>query len=200
MPNPGSAAGTLGDPTLAMGGPGVFGGGSFAISTEGNIARQIKSVAAMVTPSTTAADIVVAVVSIPAGSLDADGRGLSILAQGMNAATANVKTAKLWFNPTTAVINAAIVGGTLLATTGALASNGTAWQLTGKVFKRGGSNTNTQTTSSGGAIVGIAHVGISNAVDTTAVEGAPILVAVTINNATAANDSGLTLLQIDGIN
>lgn len=200
MSNPGTVGGTLADTTLLFGAPDTFGGGSAPLFEEGNIYRAVPGVAGGITPGATAADNVVAVYSLPAGSLDVAGRGLTITAAGKFAANGNTKQVKLWFNATTAVVGSTITGGTLMADTGAVTTNAGGWEVSGNVFKRGAAGSNTQTVTSNGAVAGATHVGVSAPVDTTAVENAAILIAVTCNCTTTATDALLAFIEINAMN
>lgn len=179
-----------------------FGGSSSAQMSGigGNINVQVPGVTGGVNPGGTAVDSVLAVFSLPANFFDKAGRSLTIEAFGNFAANANTKTVKLWFNATTAVVGAAITGGTLLATTGAVATNNGGYSVSGNVTKRGAANSNTQVTTSNGAMAGAAAAGVSLAAEAVAVENAPILIAVTGNAATAVGDIIHALLQITAYN
>lgn len=177
----------------------LFLGGSSSAQLSGpfgNINVQIPGVAGGVNPGATGADNVLAVYSLPANFFDVAKRALSISAFGNFGANANTKTVKLWFNPSAAVVGSTITGGTLLATTGAVATNNGGWYVSGNVTKRGAAGSNTQTTTSNGAMAGAVGTGVSLAVDTTAVENAPILIAVTGNAATAVGDIIFSMLEV----
>lgn len=177
----------------------LFLGGSSSAQLSGpfgNINVQVPGVAGGVSPGATGADNVIAVFSLPANFFDKAGRALSVTAFGNFAANANTKTVKLFFNPSAAVVGATITGGTLLATTGAVATNNGAWVVGGNVTKRGAANSNTQTATSNGAMAGAVATGVSLAVDTVAVENAPILIAVTGNAATTATDIIFSMLEV----
>lgn len=78
-----------------------------------------------VTPASTAAGTtpqVLQTYSLPAGALSTAGQAVRITAWGTYAANANVKTVSLTF------------GATTVATTGAVASNGTTWYCQADVF------------------------------------------------------------------
>jgi hypothetical protein len=179
-----------------------FGSGSALCAAEGNINRQCPGVAGGVAPGATGADNVVAVFSIPANSFDAALRMLTMQAWVQFAANGNTKRAKLWFNPSTAVIGSTIgASGTLMADTGAVTQNGGTALLSGSVIKRGAANSNTQTVLPEGVSLSGSHAGLSTpAADTTAVENAAILVALTINNTTATTDALGIALQVNGMN
>ncbi len=176
-----------------------FGGGTASFPEEGNISRQIS--AAGIQPGATGADNVLAVFTLPASSLDQAGRGLTISAIGSFGATANTKTVKLIWNPSTAVVGSTVgAGGTVIATTGAVTTNGGGWQLSGNVFKYGAAGSNTQLVTSNGAIAGAAHLGTTSPALATATESGAILIAVTGNAATAVSDIALNWLEINAMN
>lgn len=203
MPNPGTVGGTLFDTTLLAGAPDTFGGGGMGVPLyeEGNINRQIPGVAGAITPAATGSDVVVGVYQLPANCFDVAGRGITVTAAGVFAANGNTKRIKMWFNPATAVIGSAVGGGgTLMADTGAVTTNGGGWELGGNAFKRGAAGSNTQTITSNGSMAGAVHGGTIAPLDATATEGAPILVAVTINNTTTATDAGMSFLEVNAMN
>jgi hypothetical protein len=178
-----------------------FGSGTAVAAAEGNINRQCPGVAGGVAPGATGQDNVVLVYSIPASSFDQALRAISLQAWVQFAVNANTKRAKLWFNPTTAVVGSAITGGTLIADTGAVVQSGGSALLSGFVFKRGAPNANTQTVLPEGVALAGTHAGLSaSAVDTVAVENAAILVALTINNTTAIGDCIGVALQVNAMN
>lgn len=161
----------------------------------GLLSRQISS--AGVNPGATAADNVLAVYSLPAKAFDLAKRGLYISAWGSFAATANNKTVKLLWNPSTAVVGSTVgSGGTLLATTGVVATNNGAWFVGGNVTKYGAAGSNTQLCTSDGAIAGTVHAGMSLPALATATETGAILIAVTGNAATAATDIVFNQLDV----
>ena len=98
-------------------------------------------------PALTAADIVVAKATIPAGAFDAAGRELMIEAFGSFAANANTKTIKMIVAPTTSTVGIAVVGGTTIATSGALTTNNLGWRMKSSITKVGAAGANTQIAS-----------------------------------------------------
>jgi len=176
-----------------------FGSGTALMGEEGNINRQIS--AAGVQPGATGADNVIAVYSLPANSFDVNGRGLTITAMGSFGATGNNKRIKLFFNPATAVVGSTVgAGGTLLADTGTVTTNGGGWMVSGNVFKYGATGSNTQLATSNGAISGAVHNGVSAPAAATAVESGAILIAVTGNATTAASDILFQWLEVNAMN
>lgn len=175
-----------------------FGGGTGTMLSEGNINRQLS--VAGVQPGTTANDNVLAFFSLPAGSLDALGRGLTITAQGSFAATNNAKRLKLIFNATTAVVGSAVTGGTTIADTGSLTttSNAGGWSIQANVFKTGALGSNTQLglhqLTQPAAVLPTAPAAIA------AVESGAILIAVTGAAATATTDITFNFLEINAMN
>lgn len=163
----------------------------------GSLFRTVPGVAGGVAPATTGADVVVAVYSVPANFFGMAGSGLQANASGSFAVNGDTKTAKLWFNPSAAVVGSAVTGGTLVGSTGAVATSGGSWEVQGNVFKRGVAGSNTQTVIGEGGTAGAVATGQSPNVDTTAVENAPILIAVTINCATTASDCTLNWFEVD---
>lgn len=171
------------------------GGTTQTLNTDGNL--NVQTSAAGISPGATGADNVLAVYSIPAGAFSAAGKMVTITANGSFAGNGDTKTVKIIFNPATAVVGSTVgTGGTTIASTGAVATNGGGWQLSAAVTKYGaaGSNTqlgvNLQNQSGAAADVLLAPAAI------TAVESGAILIAVTANAATTATDVLLSMLQI----
>jgi hypothetical protein len=170
------------------------------IPASGNIVAQVNGTA--VQPATTAADVVVAVATVPANVFDQLGRGLNIFAAGTTASNVNSKTAKIIVNPTTATIGQAVSGGTTIASTGVVNTTGAAggWQLEANIYKYGAARSNTQITVHASAQSGnvVGSLTAPNAL--TLNESAAITIAVTINAATAASDMSLSLLELFAMN
>lgn len=179
----------------------TLGGSSSAfIAEEGNIFRQVSN-AAGVQPASTAADVVVAVYSLPANFFDGIGnRGICITAQGTVVNNANTKRAKIIFNPSAAVVGSAVTGGTTVADTGSVTTVGGGWSLMANVFKTGAANSNTQTAIHQAAQTGGTLQSLLAPSNVTATENAAILIAVTINCATAATDMVLNFAEVNAMN
>jgi hypothetical protein len=175
-----------------------FGAGTATVLAEGNINRQIS--AAGVQPGAIGADNVLAVFSIPANSFDISGRGIGITAQGSFGATANNKRIKLVFNATTAVVGGTVTGGTTVADTAAVATNGGGWSVQANVFKYGATGSNTQIGLHQQAQVGNATAALLAPSLITATESGAILVAVTGNATTAASDIVFNFLEVNAMN
>ncbi len=176
-----------------------FGLGAALMAEEGNINRQLSI--AGVSPGATGADNVLAVFSIPAGSFDVNGRGLNITAQGKFGATANNKQVKLIFNPSTAVVGSTVgAGGTTIADTGTVATNGLGWSVSANVFKAGAAGSNTQIALHQQSQTGGTVSSLLAPTFPTAVESGAILVAVTGNAATATSDIVLNFLEVNAMN
>ena len=156
-------------------------------------------------PGATGADNVLAVFSLPANSFDVAGRVLNIEALGTFANNTNSKRVKVIFNPATAVVGSTVgTGGTTIVDTGAWTTTGlTGFNVQAQVTKYGLPNSNTQLATPIGVVLGMTHGGIGSgsAINlVTAVENAPILIAVTGNAATAATDILLYQVQINVFN
>lgn len=174
-----------------------FGNGSASFGLEGNIACQAS---AGVNPAATGADVVLAVFAIPANSFDIAGRGVDISAAGSFAATANTKRVKIIVGATTAVVGQTISGGTVIADTAAVTTNGAGWQLGANIVKYGATGSNTQAGIHNQAQMGSAVGSLLSPAALTLAENAQILVAVTGNATTATTDIALNLLQINATN
>jgi hypothetical protein len=180
----------------------LFGGGSGAFHSGGNLTRLVGNPLAGNSADTT--DDVLASYVLPASSFDVAGRGLCITAQGSTGPTTNNKRVKLWFNAT---ISGGTVGtGTVIADTGAWTNpptpnNNVGWQLTANVFKYGAAGSNTQY-AQGSAILGGVHGGIGMPIFATATEAGAIVIAVTGSSYTtgAANDVVATLFEVNAMN
>jgi hypothetical protein len=168
------------------------------MAEEGNLNRQISS--AGIQPGATAADNVLAVYSLPAGAFDVAGRGLCITAQGSFGATANNKRIKLIFNATTAVVGSTVTGGTTIADSGTVATNGGGWSLQANVFKYGAAGSNNQIGLHQQAQIGAATAALLAPSLITATEANAILVAVTGNATTAASDILFNFLEVNAMN
>jgi hypothetical protein len=176
-----------------------FGSSTGAFLEEGTINLQLSS--AGVAPGSTGNDNVLAVYTLPANALDGTGnRGLRITAKGSFGATGNNKRIKLFFAATTATVGSAISGGTAVADTGTITTNGGGWVIEAEVYKYGAANSNTQLGTNNGMIAGASHLGTSAPVLLTATENATILIAVTGNATTATSDIKLNQLQIEARN
>lgn len=173
-----------------------FGGGLGNFLEEGNLFR---FASAGLNPSATAADNVLAVYALPASSFDVTGRGINVLAQGSFASSGNVKTVKVIYNATTAVVGSTVTGGTTIASGTTSAAIG-GWALEANVFKYGASGSNTQIAlhmafQSGSVVGALASPSLL-----TATESGIILIAVTGNAATTATDIALNLFTINAMN
>jgi hypothetical protein len=177
----------------------VFGSGSAQMLEEGNISRQISS--AGVSPGATGADNVLAVFSLPASSFDAAGRGVEIRAMGSYAGNTHTKEVKIIVNPATAVVGSTVgAGGTTVADTGAVATNGGGWELAAEVFKYGALNSDTQIGVNTDNQSGAADAALIAPALIAADEDVAILIAVTGNATTTATDIVLNVLEVTAKN
>ncbi|HEX7642988.1 MAG TPA: hypothetical protein VF472_12345 [Burkholderiaceae bacterium] len=179
------------------------GAGSSGAMVPGSGTLALTMSAAGVNPGSTANDNVLAVLTIPANSFDgqsfpvATNREASILAAGSFGATANSKTVKIVVNPTTAVVGSAVVGGTTIATTGVVATNGGGWQMQASIIKYGAAGSNTQLAVHYGAQVGAAVAALAAPTALTLPENAAITVAITGNAAAATSDIVFNFANIE---
>lgn len=174
-----------------------FGGGTASFPEEGNINRQVTATG--VSPGATGADNVVAVYTIPASSFDVTGRGIQITAAGSFASNGDAKTIKVIFGCTTAVIGSTVTGGTTIATTGSVTTNGSGWQISVNVFKYGAAGSNTQLSIHSQAQVGAAVSALQAPTALTATESGAIIIAITANT-TTATDVVFNWLEINAMN
>jgi hypothetical protein len=160
------------------------------------------ALASAVSPAATGADNVIGSYSLPAGFFDAaplsstiatgtvvNTAGIFIRVVGRFAATANNKTVKIIFNPTTAVVGSTVgSGGTTLVSSGVVAINNLGFVLEAWVRKVGANDSNSQVGGQLFAQVGATFVSPPITQAIAAVENAAILIAVTGNAATATSD------------
>lgn len=174
----------------------TFGNGGAILGAEGNISRIVNP--AGVQPGSTGADIVLANYIIPALSFDLLGRGLNIMACGAMAVNANVKTVKLIFGATAAVIGSAVSGGTAIASLITTGSVGGGWQIAANVFKSAALNAQlaVHEASQVGSFIGALLAPSTLA----AVESGAIILAVTGNAATTATDITFNFLDVNAMN
>lgn len=174
------------------------GSSSSLFGGQGNANLQVSS--AGVQPGATAADNVLAVYTLPASAFDVAGRGLTLTAMGSFGATGNNKRVKVIFNATTAVVGSTVTGGTTIADTGTVATNGGGWCLCAGVFKYGAAASNTQIAIHQQAQVGAAVAALVAPALVAAVESGSILVAVTGNATTAASDIVFNMFEANWTN
>lgn len=151
--------------------------------------------------------------SLPANTLDINGRSLRIVAWGSTAANGNNKQMKLWLNPTMAgqTISAAgvISGGTVsgvgagvtLLASGVQTLNAKGWALMGNLFKFGAAGSNTQYFQ-GSTIMDTTHGGLLAALFPTQNEAAVMNIVVTGASSTtgAASDVKMDFIEINAMN
>ncbi|MDD5348511.1 MAG: hypothetical protein PHT59_07850, partial [Candidatus Omnitrophica bacterium] len=146
----------------------------------GAVGSLIKIYDGPIVPAATGADTVLVVFTLPADFFNQSTGAtifIKVLAHLLNATS---KTIKIIYNPTAAVVGSTVTGGTTLASSAAVTTNGGV-SLNAFVNKVGIPNSNTQF---GGAdisqVVGVTpSLGAGAAL--TAVENAPILIAITGN-------------------
>ncbi|WP_407146253.1 hypothetical protein [Bradyrhizobium sp. ORS 86] len=175
-----------------------FGAGGAAAGENGNISLQVSATG--VNPGATGADKVLAVYALPANSFDAAGRTLAIVAAGSFGATANSKRIKIIIGAAAPTVGATVSGGTTIADTGAVTTNGGGWQLAATVSKYGAGGSNTQLAVHNQAQVGAAVAALVSPQALTLTENAVINVVVTGNAATAATDIVFNWLEVNAAN
>ena len=177
------------------------GSSSTMVPGSGNLA--VTAVSAGQSPTATGSDYVLAVMTIPANSFDgqsfpvATNRMATIVANGSFGATANSKTLKIVVNATNPVVGSALVGGTTIGTTGVVNTNGGGWQMGAAIVKYGVAGSNTQLAVHQSAQVGAAVSALTAPSLLTAVESAPMTIAITGNAATAASDIVFNFAEIE---
>lgn len=177
----------------------TFGGGGALSAAEGNIYREILNPGR--SPGAINVDNVIAVYSLPPGSLDIAGRGLNLLAQGQFASPATSKRIKIYWGCTTAVIGSTVTGGTVVADTGAYSTAGTAaWSLEANVFKYGAAGSNTQLALHMSAQIAAIVSALVLPTPLVSPENAPILIAVTGNAVTTVTDILQNFFEVNSMN
>jgi hypothetical protein len=175
-----------------------FGNGTASFGLEGNLTAQAS---AGVNPAATGADKVLAVYSLPANSLDQAGRAVAISASGSYGSNTNTKEVKIIVGAAAAVVGSTIgSGGTTIADSGAVTTNGTGWQLSANILKYGAAGSNTQIGSHTGAQNGSAGGALLAPSALTLAENLPILIAVVGNATTATTDIALNAFTVKAAN
>jgi hypothetical protein len=163
---------------------------------DGNIAVNIS--AAGVSPSATALDKILAIMTIPANGFDLANRGVNIMAAG-NCPNANSKSIKLIVNPTAPTLGATVSGGTTIASMLASTASG-GWNLQANIFKYGAAGSNTQIAVHESGQIGATVSALVAPSLTTFPENATITVVVTGNSSTTNGDVVYNFGQIFGMN
>jgi hypothetical protein len=157
-----------------------------------------------INPGATAVDSVLAAFAIPGSLFDGiSNRGVRVTAFGTFAANTNVKTVKMIYAPTAAVVGSTIVGGTTLVATPALsAATNSPWFLEAAIIDIVGANNQLGFQLSSwyalaGALTDIATTAPSALA---ADETKDIIVAITGNAATAVTDISLLYFNVQAFN
>ena len=183
--------------------PSIFGGGTAVMEESGNV--NVQSGNPLSNPASITNDNVLAVYTLPAGSLSAAGKGLEITTAGNLGNDTQAKRVKLIWNPTSAVVGSSIATNStsfLLGDTGSTTNGGAAagWIIQAQVYKYGNFGSNTQIGQETGVIVGAVHGGCSLTSALTTNESLPILIAVTGNATSSVGDISLYNINIEGFN
>ena len=184
--------------------PSLFGGGTAVMEESGNV--NVQSGAPLTNPASITNDNVLAVYTLPAGSLSAAGKGLEITAGGNFPLTdTQAKRCKLIWNPTSAVVGSAVGTNStsfLLGDTGSTTNGGAAagWLIQAEVYKYGALGSNTQIAQETGVIVGSIHGGCGLAAALTTNESLAINIAVTGNATSSVGDIALYNVNIQAFN
>jgi hypothetical protein len=177
-----------------------FGSSTASFLEEGNIFRVGYNPASALAPAGTAADVIVAVYTMPANAFDVAGRSVWFTVSGATANNGNTKRAKIIFNAAAPVIGQTVSGGTTIADTGACTNALAGWTLGAIVQKTGAAGSNTQVTIHQAAQCGNTLGTLVPPAALTAPENATINFVVTINCTTTATDMVLNLIQVNGMN
>lgn len=174
------------------------GGSASDLPGQGNLNVQVSS--AGVQPAGTAAFDVLAVFSIPAGFFSAAGKGLTISAQGDFAATVNTKQVQIVIGAANPTVGQVVSGGTVIADTGAVTTNGGGWAMAANVFKTGAAGSNTQLSLHQQSQVGGAVAALLASQALTLTESGAIPVAVVGKATTATTDITFRFLEVNATN
>jgi hypothetical protein len=176
----------------------ALGSGTAQFPAQGIIYRQL--VAAGIQPAGTNEDDVLATYTLPANSFDVAGREIIVRAFGSVAANANTKRIKIYFNCTSAVVGSVVSGGTLICSSGNSTTSGAGWVIEGRIIKYGNPNSNTQVCFHTAGLVGSYVAPLLVPTNTTAIENAPIIIAIVGNAATLSTDITFKLVEITATN
>jgi len=175
-----------------------FGQSTALMAEEGNIYREV---IAGRNPGATNADNVIAVYTMPASAFDLTGRGVNLLAEGSVANNTNSKRIKIYWGCTTATLGSTVVGGTVIADTGAYTTAGAVgWAVEANVFKYGAAGSNTQLALHYGAQIGAVVGSLLTPVALTSTESASVIIAVTGNAVTATTDITQNFFEVNALN
>lgn len=157
--------------------------------------RQVNSTG--IFPGATAQDNVLAVFTIPVGSFDVAGHGLQLTCAGSFGANGNNKRIKIIVGATSAIVGSAVSGGTTVADSGTITSNGSGWLIQAEIYKTGISGSNTQL---GIHLDGTSGAGVSMPLlvptPLTMNEALPQLVCVTGNAGSVVTDIALNYFEV----
>ena len=178
-----------------------FGSGSGLMAEEGNIYRIPNAATTVpITPGGTGADYVVCVFTVPLNSFDVAGRCLQLTGNGSFATNTNTKRIKLFVGATTANVGSAITGGTAIADTTAVTTNGGGWEISATLVKYGAAGSNTQIGIHQPTIVGGTTSTLLAPQALTLTESSNIICAMTINNTTTATDALAYFFEVNVMN
>lgn len=154
----------------------------------GNVSVQVNATGQGNGADTT--DDVLATYALPASALDVAGRQVTITIAGKFAATANNKRVKIFWGTTTQTLGLAVAGGTLIADSGVVTTNGGGFSGSVQVTKYGAAGSNTQIGAGAQIVAGATHTGTQVPTLLTAAENGVINITVTGSSSTtgAAND------------
>ncbi len=176
----------------------AFGSGAATMAEEGNINRQVSG--AGVSPTQTGQDIILQSYQLPANSFDIAGRGICITSQGSFASNGNNKRIKIFVGTNNIAPGQIVSGGTAIADTATITTNGGGWSLMANVYKYGATGSNTQLGLHQQSQVGAAVSALSAPTSLTLTENAPTNVVITGNVATNLTDLVSNFLEINAMN
>ena len=167
--------------------PGPAGSGTTTFGRAGNIVGGTIVNSVAVSPANTGSDYIVGVIALSASVFDAANRSLQIQANGSFAANGNTKRVKLQISNTSQAVGAVISGGTAIADSTAVTTNGGGWEISAEVVKYGAAGSNTQMAIHALA-QGTANTALLAPQNLTLTENTPIYLYVTANCTSTATD------------
>lgn len=157
-----------------------------------------------VSPSSTGIDCVLAVYTLPAGTFDQANRLVEILAQGSFPVNSDNLDIQIVFDPSSAVVGSAVVGGTVIAGQGGITDGAGQWLIEACVVKTGAPGSDTQLSFVSQPIFFMGEFsvtgnsfGIAGVQTLTSVESGSILIAITGKAASIATNVVWNFLKVE---
>jgi hypothetical protein len=179
------------------------GSSTASIAAEGNIFRSVVAAPGTNTGAN-GSDIILALWTLPANAFDGlagTNRGITITAQGSFGGTGNNKDCKIIIGASGGTVGGVVGGGgTTIADTGVVSTNGGGWSIQANVFKYGAVGSNTQLGIHQQSQCGSVVQALLAPQNLVLVENAPILIAVTGRTTTLTNDIAFNFGEVNFMN